>query len=450
MPLEGDVIMALLKCPECNKEFSEYATACPNCGCPIDIVNQRLHRETDIPNAKNRTVDMGRVNSSLSSDTESSFGCVPEKNTVDGKNVGIPLADMVKSERILYYIIAVFIFYAFFLVLINQRIIPAILLFLSGLSILPGKRILEFWDSRNLSNPKITRVLTSIGLLIAAIAISRGMTAVKGGSNDTVNQQSAENIIANNNENDEPKLDSKVEDIEKAGYFYITPEDLSIYCSNLKGVKIYTVVNVDELDNEKIQSTLSDGYIMSDFYMAEDVTNDIAEDDIVAIYGTVADYNSYGSMGSSVNINDCRILALGDDAFSLIQETSSENFADYLVVTSEVADNNIVSEEDYKALCETVAYDDVLRNPDSFDGKYVKVSGTVDQIIEGLFDSVTIYVKDSSGNKWDCYYYYNDGETHILEGDYITIYGKCDGTATRTTVLGKQVTLPSVTGEYLE
>ena len=30
--------MSLLKCPECNKEVSEYAEACPNCGCPINVI----------------------------------------------------------------------------------------------------------------------------------------------------------------------------------------------------------------------------------------------------------------------------------------------------------------------------------------------------------------------------------------------------------------------------
>ena len=284
------------------------------------------------------------------------------------------------------------------------------------------------------------------------------MTAIKEGSTNTAAQQSAENIIENGNQNaattdeivGEPNLDSRVADIENAGYYYITPNDLNTYCSNLEGVKIYTVITVDELDNEKIQSTLADGYMMSNFYTTEDATNKIAEDDVVAVYGTVADYNSYGSIGTSVNINDCRILAVGDEASSLEQESSSENLADYNVVTAEVADHNNISEEDYKALCETVSYNDVLRNPDSFDGKYIKVSGTVDQIIEGFFDSVTIYVKDSSGNKWDCYYYYNDGESHVLEGDYITVYGKCDGTSTSTTVLGKQVNLPSISGEYIE
>lgn len=27
--------MAIIKCPECSKEISDKATACPGCGCPI-------------------------------------------------------------------------------------------------------------------------------------------------------------------------------------------------------------------------------------------------------------------------------------------------------------------------------------------------------------------------------------------------------------------------------
>ena len=27
--------MAQIKCPECNKEISDKAKSCPNCGCPI-------------------------------------------------------------------------------------------------------------------------------------------------------------------------------------------------------------------------------------------------------------------------------------------------------------------------------------------------------------------------------------------------------------------------------
>lgn len=30
--------MSLIKCPECGKEFSDKATSCPNCGCPISEI----------------------------------------------------------------------------------------------------------------------------------------------------------------------------------------------------------------------------------------------------------------------------------------------------------------------------------------------------------------------------------------------------------------------------
>ena len=31
--------MALIKCPECNREVSDKAKACPNCGCPISTAH---------------------------------------------------------------------------------------------------------------------------------------------------------------------------------------------------------------------------------------------------------------------------------------------------------------------------------------------------------------------------------------------------------------------------
>ena len=32
--------MALIICQDCSKEFSDKATACPNCGCPMDSISQ--------------------------------------------------------------------------------------------------------------------------------------------------------------------------------------------------------------------------------------------------------------------------------------------------------------------------------------------------------------------------------------------------------------------------
>ncbi len=37
--------MALVKCPECNKEFSEHAECCPNCGCPMSVIERQKEEE---------------------------------------------------------------------------------------------------------------------------------------------------------------------------------------------------------------------------------------------------------------------------------------------------------------------------------------------------------------------------------------------------------------------
>ena len=33
--------MALIKCSECGKEFSDKASACIHCGCPIEYQNEK-------------------------------------------------------------------------------------------------------------------------------------------------------------------------------------------------------------------------------------------------------------------------------------------------------------------------------------------------------------------------------------------------------------------------
>lgn len=34
--------MALIKCSECGKEFSNKASACPNCACPVELKNENI------------------------------------------------------------------------------------------------------------------------------------------------------------------------------------------------------------------------------------------------------------------------------------------------------------------------------------------------------------------------------------------------------------------------
>jgi len=111
-----------------------------------------------------------------------------------------------------------------------------------------------------------------------------------------------------------------------------------------------------------------------------------------------------------------------------------------------------MSEEEFIDSCEEYSadnYEDILRNPNSYKNVNIQLSGSVDQIIEGWFGIYTIYLEDWEGNKWEIMYYYGENESHCLEGDYITVYGTLNGTTTATTVLGKQVTMPFINGEYI-
>lgn len=118
-----------------------------------------------------------------------------------------------------------------------------------------------------------------------------------------------------------------------------------------------------------------------------------------------------------------------------------------------------LSEEEYRAQCEEVAYSDLARNPDKYAGKYVKMRGEVIQELETEKTGYTqvdlrINVTEDEYGIWtDTVYavaYLFPGEDRILEDDIITIYGMCDGSYTYTTVMGNDVTLPLVYVAYYD
>lgn len=239
---------------------------------------------------------------------------------------------------------------------------------------------------------------------------------------------------------------------ERGNYPYITTSDLNRYHANMAGVSFCTVTEIDDIKDGAIQSNIGDGYIMSNFHMIENYEDMVKEGDVVAIIGTISqEYTSYGFVGKSLEAENCMLLAIGTDAEAFNKGKSDEVLNEYFVITEEVANSNVdLTEEEFKEICQVLNYTDILRNPDSYEDMYCKVQGQVNQIVEGWFGSYTIYIKDNNGNVWGCTYIYDEGETHLLEDDYVTIYGKCNGTATVNTVLNKQVILPHVSIEYIE
>ena len=113
-----------------------------------------------------------------------------------------------------------------------------------------------------------------------------------------------------------------------------------------------------------------------------------------------------------------------------------------------------ISEEDYKAMCDTYNYKDIARNPNNYKNKYMKFTGQVIQTSEA-WGTVTIRVNVTK-NEYDfwedtvyaTYKYSDENESKILEDDIVTIYGICKGDKTYTSVLGSNVTIPSIEVKY--
>ena len=41
--------MSLIKCSECGKEISDKASSCPQCGCPINIIQNKTNENITSP-----------------------------------------------------------------------------------------------------------------------------------------------------------------------------------------------------------------------------------------------------------------------------------------------------------------------------------------------------------------------------------------------------------------
>jgi len=124
------------------------------------------------------------------------------------------------------------------------------------------------------------------------------------------------------------------------------------------------------------------------------------------------------------------------------------------------SDATELSEKDFKAACKEVDYKDLLRNAEEMKGSKIAIKGRVNQVVyeseEGTSESqykVATGYDELSEDYFDddIILYFKRGDmSKIIEDDTLMIYGEISGTETYTTVLGEKVTVPVVTGVYVE
>ena len=317
-------------------------------------------------------------------------------------------------------------------------------------------------------------ILIVFGVLILIGFISNLLSGNKEPSTKTVRNQSSEitksentpkttavskDKDTKNNINEQIKKDPSTLDLTAAlekynstEYAFVTLADLDRYVVNMTGQNIYTVITIDEIDKEKIQANVGDGFMFQSFYTTMDYSPYFDEGDLVAVLGTVGESQSF-LKADWTDIDECMVFAYGDTVKKYLKDSTDDVMIPYLSVSEKVANaegTNNIREEEFKMLCKSYSYEDILRNPDNYKKKYIVISGTVDQTIDGTLDLYTsVFIIDASGNKWGGNITYKEGQSRMLEGDYVTIYGILNGTRKVKTIIGKQVTLPYIDIEYV-
>lgn len=244
------------------------------------------------------------------------------------------------------------------------------------------------------------------------------------------------------------------QDFDLSGYRKIDAETLYEYGAYLTGEKIVTVISVTQADDDAIKADTENGkefsFDLSFSFDTDTVDKQVSEGETLTVAGTVSDlFSALGVV--SLQIDDCVIVGHGELAGAIDKEKVEQiKYCEGLKSAQDRAAAAAIAAEkdDYIAACQIYAYKDVERNPDSYKGKQIKVTGTVIQVSEGLFDSVVLRVEDNNGDTWYVTYTHREGESRILEDDRITCYGECTGVTSYTNVLGSQVTIPSLKMVY--
>lgn len=120
-------------------------------------------------------------------------------------------------------------------------------------------------------------------------------------------------------------------------------------------------------------------------------------------------------------------------------------------------DASNMSVDDYKAACQEIAYKDLARSAEKYEGTKVKFTGQIQQVVydseEGESEYLISVTKDEF-DFWDdnVYVYFNtsNSDSKFIDEDVVTFYGEVSGEKEYTSVLGESITVPAITVAYME
>lgn len=153
-------------------------------------------------------------------------------------------------------------------------------------------------------------------------------------------------------------------------------------------------------------------------------------------------------VSNGVTLSDQPTLAAGETATVTV---SFEDQTCDLSVTCTTVDPAA-----YKAGCESISYNELARNPNSYIDKDIVIYGQILQVQEDGDDlTLRVGTKDSGyGSYYDdvvmIAYTYSPGESRLLEDDMVYVYGPYYGTYTYESVMGNDITVPAIVAKYID
>jgi len=409
--------MALIKCPECEREISDKASSCPHCGYPIHNSENSTDKKEEFLN-----INYSDLQKSTSPSVVVKNNLDDSTNITSIKNTWLSIASLI-------------------LVILGTllQVVPLIW----GGFILGAIDFFVNRDNRKYLFLVLTFIIGVVGFLVCSIASFTSTTSNK--KTDDLSKES-ESII-------EESCTEEISIVEtEAALFSETVPAENVFCMDLIenredyiGKYVTTTLPIGKCDDEekKLTSTYDIGEFIEIF--AENYQS-INSGEFVTITGIVSG-DEY-----DLEIIDAHIDSFGESE----EEKYNEGKMEYDKIKQEKA---IADESAFKETAESVSYENLARYPDTYESKKVKITVKIKEVQKK--DSMLFadsYIASMSGNEIAIYDERELKEPKLLEGDTVVIYGYGKGLTEIKTydksgfipkVIDKRK-IPAVSIEYIE
>jgi hypothetical protein len=170
---------------------------------------------------------------------------------------------------------------------------------------------------------------------------------------------------------------------------------------------------------------------------------------VLMFYGVlmIMSFVLFGLSTDPVELENDAIIDEEQSTESQPQDAEKSKESDAQATEKSVSDSKM----EYVDSCREYDYENINRNPEKYEGAAAKFTGKVIQVQESWNSRFLRVEIDGQGNV--IYVSFRDrdeGESRILEDDFIVVYGELTGIETYIALLGNKISVPSISAKYID